>query len=185
MPASGEGVGDQAGPEQENTCRRQCKKAVRDEVLIAHLTVSVLVRSGQKSSEKTLSQDMVGLALLRGLVPGANALKCMSQEDPGAHQTHQCCYRVDHFSGPLHPRATQPNDVDPYTVKMISGPKPRSETTDVFVQQVCQSGNARTPRAQGMVNHARGLPIFAAIGLRYRGALVARGAPGATGFCPT
>src|SRR5215831_18595952 len=87
---------------------------------------------------------MIGLALLRGLVPGANDLKCMSQEDPGAHQTHQCCYRVDHFSGPLHPRATQPNDVEPYTVKKISLPKPRSDTTDVFVQQVCQSGNART-----------------------------------------
>src|SRR5215472_4913512 len=88
---------------------------------------------------------MVGVALFfRGLVPGANALKYMSQEDPGAHQTHQCCYRVDHFSGPLHPRATQPNDVEPYTVKVISSPKPRSGTTDVFVQQVCQSGNGWT-----------------------------------------
>jgi hypothetical protein len=48
----GECVSDQAGPEQENSCRRQCKKAVRDEVLVEHLTVSVLVRLG-KNSEKT------------------------------------------------------------------------------------------------------------------------------------
>ena len=54
MPVSGEGVGDQAGPEQENSCRRQCKKAVRDEVLIEHLTVSVLVRLRSLRSEKNL-----------------------------------------------------------------------------------------------------------------------------------
>ena len=54
MPVSGEGVGDQAGPEQEDSCRCQCKKAVRDEVLIAHLTVSVLVRLKSLRSEKNL-----------------------------------------------------------------------------------------------------------------------------------
>jgi hypothetical protein len=92
----------------------------------------------------------------------------MSQEDPGAHQTHQCCYRVDHFSGPLHPRATQPNDADPYTVKSISSPKPSSDATDVFLQQVCQSGNGWTPSPQGLVNHEKGIPISAAFALRYR-----------------
>src|SRR5438105_679499 len=68
-------------------------------------------------------------------------------------------FRVDHFSGPLHPRATQPNDVDPYTVKSISPPKPSSDATDVFLQQVCQSRNGRTRLHKDWLTTKRASPF--------------------------
>jgi hypothetical protein len=185
MPVSGEGIGDQAGPEQEDSCCRECKKAVRDEVPIEHLGLRTCPKRS-KSSEKTLSQDMVGVALVRGASARSERLQ---MHEPGRSQ------RPSNPSVLLPRRSFQWSFAPPRNATKRRGALhsqkdfvARTEIGDerCFRATGVSIRERSDPPAKGLVNHARGLPISAAIGLRYRGLLAAWVAvSSATGTRPT
>src|SRR5882672_6189712 len=88
--------------------------------MIAHVTPSASDARPNllKLSERTLPKQVMR-ASTRPSGPIKNALKCVSNKNPGANQAHQCCNCLDHRKHPLRaPR--KPNDVAPRTVKRIS-----------------------------------------------------------------
>jgi hypothetical protein len=70
-----------------------------------------------------------------GSRPGADAFKCMGQENPCAHQTQNCRDCLEHRKIPFAPLGSA-NDGRPRTVKKIPWADSKSALTEDLMQQI-------------------------------------------------
>ena len=100
--------------------------------------------------------------------PRPNTLKCVRQENPGSHQTHQCCHCVNHGNCPFVPLPSR-KPVQPCTVKTNScppiriGPERGFRATGVSILSGCRASS----RTATFDSPRQRLPISAVFGLRY------------------
>ena len=117
--------------------------------------------------------------------PRPNTLKCVRQEDPGSHQTHQCCHRVNHGNCPFVP-LTSRKPVQPCTVKTISPPPIRIDAERCFRATGVSilSDGGRRSRTATIDSPRLRLPISAVFRLRYHPASDRGGPERASGQLP-
>lgn len=137
----------QARAQEHETGRRQGKKSVGDNVVVAHDTPH---HSDARPNLLKLSESLVGttkpfLCLTPGQLPeppavqnsssGTIAFKCMGKKNACAHQAHHRCNRLDHRTNPLRPCNPQ-NDSTVAQSKRFTGWNRRSVVSDDLVQQI-------------------------------------------------
>jgi hypothetical protein len=143
----------QARAQEHEAGRRQNKKSVGDNVVVAHdtPTTSDARPNLLKSSEfpdrnyRAVSLSKVSLPESPGGLPkppavqnsssGTIAFKCMGKKNACAHQAHQCCNCLDHRTNPLRPCHPQ-NDCSVAQSKRFTGWNRRSVVSDDLVQQI-------------------------------------------------
>jgi hypothetical protein len=133
--------------QQHETGRRQGKKSVGDNVVVAHDTPH---HSDARPNLLKLSESLAGttklfLCLTPGQLPeppavqnsrsGTIAFKCMGKKNACAHQAHHRCNRLDHRTNPLRPCNPQ-NDSTVAQSKRFTDWNRRSVVSDDLVQQI-------------------------------------------------
>ena len=97
---SGKRQGDEARAEQHQAAGGQCQEAIGYEIMVTHGTPSALIFDARpdrlRSSERAALKEVMLAVHASASRPRAVTFKRMGQEDPRAHQTHQCRNRLDH-----------------------------------------------------------------------------------------
>ncbi|NOJ43013.1 hypothetical protein [Bradyrhizobium australiense] len=137
--------GQQAGAQQHEAGRRQSKKSVGDDIVVAHETSTT---SDARPNLLKLSESPIGTtepflfearaATAAGLQTsrsGTIAFKRMGKENACAHQAHYRCHRLDHRTNPLRPCNAQ-NDCTVAQSKRFTGRSRRSVGSDDLMQQI-------------------------------------------------
>ena len=132
----------QTRAQEQEAGRRQGKKSVGDNVVVAHDTPTTpdSLPNSLKLSE-SLTEPSVGSQRspeppsVQTSSPITIAFKCMSQENACAHQAHHRCNRLNHRTNPYAPLHAQ-NDSTVAQSKRFTGLNRRSVVSDDLLQQI-------------------------------------------------